>query len=137
MGNTHPKTNHWQARLGEKVLECVVEECPAVVHGLEHIADVYPEDLKMKTYIFYYFSQQEDGINIGPESQHHSPQEGTALIPMLRRDGDKHMCVGCFEKRFPVVLSSIRDSLQGRANFVNPDKTLHPVSFRNGETQVQ
>ena len=137
MGNTHPRTNHWLARDGEQVLECVVKECPAVVHGLVHVADVFPDDLERKTYIFYHFAQEEGGINIGPENANDSPQEGTPLIPMLRRDGYNHMCVGCFVKHYPDVFKSVSDSLQGIATFVNPDKTLHPVSYRNGETGMQ
>ena len=137
MGNTHPRTNHWLAGKVELILECVVRECPAVVHGLEHVADVFPNDPKRKTYIFYHFAQKEGGINIGPESVNHSFQEGTPLIPMLRREGYKHMCVGCFEKHFPDVLKNVRDSLQGRAIFVNPDRTLHRASYRKGETGMQ
>ena len=135
MGNAHPIANHWRARIGEQVLECV--ECPAVVHGLEHIADVFANDPELKTYIFYRFAQQEGGINIGPESVNDSLQEGTPLIPMLRRDGYKHTCVGCFVRRYPDVFKRVSDSLQGKAAFVNPDKTLHPVSYRNGETGMQ
>lgn len=119
MGKSHPRKNHWRAENGEQVLECVIEKCSAVVHDLEHVADVFPDDPERKTFIFYYFAQEEGGINIGPESVNHSFQ-GVPLIPMLRRDGyNKYMCVDCFEKHFPDVLKSVRDSLLGRATFVN------------------
>ena len=135
MGNQHPISNHW-GTTNERSVRCA--QCPTAVEGLEHVADMFVDDRNRKTYIFYHFSNERGsttiGVSGGGPSASVTIPAGSPLIKALRRDGKRHMCVGCFEKCFPDVFKSVALSLQGKAAFVNSDYTLNRVSYGSGRS---
>ena len=106
---------------------------------MEFAAHLFNGDPNRKAFIFYHFSKgggsttmnvsgSESGVS-GDISR--TIPDGIPLVKILRRPGDKHMCVGCFEKYHRDVFKSVALSLKGKAAFVNSDYTLNPASYGN------
>jgi len=138
MEAVHPIPNYWRAGTDEIVSHC--KACRTGVDGLEFAAHLFDGDPESKAFIFYHFSQgggsttmnvSGSGSGVSGGISRLVP-DGIPLVKMLRRPGDKHMCVGCFEKYHGAVFKSVALSLNGKAAFVNSDYTLNPASYGNG-----
>lgn len=115
--------------------------CVVAVDGLEFVGDIFVDDPKLKTYYFYQFSKEAASFNMGLDINEEkgptasigvSVPAGSPLIKVLRRRSQQHMCVSCFEKRFPHVFKSVALSLHGTAYFVNSDYTLNKAAYGAG-----
>lgn len=142
----HPKVTlknglaaaHWRSNT-EEATDCECADCGVSINGCIWANHIFPDDASKKTYFFYVISEGKktytmSGLsNTGGVGGSQTVEAGTALVKMLRKDGESHRCLECFMGRHNLLFRSITASLNSQALFLNATSELIKPKIGGGK----